>query len=193
MYSPNLIVLSYHQFTENQEQYQYSRTLSDFAADLGSIKYDWVTIDDGRVSIMEACRIMRKRNIRAKLFICTSLVGLDGYCTWNDLGKLSAHHDIENHSHIHKKHTEMEYGDAISSIQQAQSEIEKELLVIPRYFVPPYNTFTSKIEVAALKLGLQLVKNRITILNDTVVHADGLMENIIVGSGPKGDIKLSAI
>jgi peptidoglycan/xylan/chitin deacetylase (PgdA/CDA1 family) len=189
MFTPQLIVLSYHDFTNLPDEYQFSRTYEQFEQDLAKIRYDWITIDDARESIVRACEILRRRNIRAKLFVSTSLVDCVGYCSWKDIKKLSAHHDIENHSHLHKKHTEFAEAIASDSIELASQKIEAVTGRRPSFFVPPYNTFNSRVERIANIFGLQLVKNRITILNDTEIINERELNNVMVGSGGKINYK----
>lgn len=163
----DLIVLSYHRFVEEPSDYRFSRTYAQFGQDISKMRYDWITIDDGMSCMIKACEMLRYCNIRAKLFICTSLVGLPGYCTWGELKELSKYHDIENHSHIHKVHTRWPFDEVYKSIEFANDLILQYIGRKPRYFVPPYNTFgDDTVEVCRL-LDLTLVGNRINILNIT--------------------------
>lgn len=165
MFNCDLIVLSYHRFVEEESDYVFSRTYKQFAHDLGTKDFDWITIDDGHQSQMKACEMMREKNIRAKLFISTALVGQKGYCTWDELWKLSRHHDIGNHSHDHVKLTELPAEEAYAQIEKANLLIKHHIGIMPRYFVPPWNQFNPVIENLARSQGLVLVKNRINILN----------------------------
>lgn len=167
MFNCNLVVLSYHQFVVNESAYVFSRTLNQFEHDIRKKVFDWVTIDDGRACTIEACALLQQYNIRAKLFIATSLVGTPGYCNWDDLKALSKFHDIENHSNYHKDHTQVVYERQIESIDIAQKQITQYIGKPPRYFVPPYNKYNPDTEMAALTLGLVLIKNRITITKDS--------------------------
>lgn len=108
---------------------------------------------------------MREQNIRAKIFACTDLIGQPGYCTWDDLRRLSKFHDIENHGAVHKDHSLAKYEKQFESIEQAQKRITRYTGKSPRYFVPPYNQYNADTEMAALKLGLILVKDRVNVLN----------------------------
>lgn len=167
MYNCNLIVLSYHRFTAEDHPYPFSRTYKQFRNDLQTKDFDWITIDDGHASIIKACKMMQDSNIRAKLFIATSLIGAPGYCTWDDLWKLSKFHDIENHSHNHQILTELDSKTIYWNISKAVREIKRHIRVRPRYFVPPYNTADSRVESIVRHLGLQMVKDRIDIRNDS--------------------------
>lgn len=163
----NLTILSYHKFTEKYDSYPFSRTWDQFTHDLQKKIYDWITIDDGMKSMIFACDILRQHNVRAKLFICTSLIGTYGYCTWDELKFLSKFHDIENHSSKHEYLTKLEPVDQYVEILGAQHLIEKHIGRSPRYFVPPYNTFNDATEQACTGVGLVMLKDRITIKNDS--------------------------
>lgn len=167
MQHPNLIILSYHIFTEEFSDYRFSRTFEQFQHDLRKKVYDWITIDDGRKCTIEACEMMYKHNVRAKLFVCTSLVGQEGYCTWEDLKELSWHHDIENHSHVHDWHGKKDYGWQLENISTAQKLITQNIGKAPRYFVGPFNSFNKDTEKICSELGLVNVHGRINILNIT--------------------------
>lgn len=167
MFNVDLIVLSYHRFVEEPSDYRFSRTYDQFGQDISKAVYDWITIDDGMSCMIKACVMLRYCNIRAKLFVCTSLVGMPGYCTWDELKELSKYHDIENHGHVHEYHTKMEPAAAVESISQANTLIRENVGRAPRYFVPPYNALNSYVKWAAKEFGLILVANRINILNIT--------------------------
>jgi peptidoglycan/xylan/chitin deacetylase (PgdA/CDA1 family) len=167
MFNVDLIVLSYHRFVEQESDYRFSRTYSQFGQDISKIVYDWITIDDGMRCMIKACDMLRYCNIRAKLFICTGLVGQPGYCTWDELKELSKYHDIENHSHIHKIHSRWPNEEIFKSIETASDLILKHIGRKPRYFVPPYNTFDDDTLGICQDLELTLVRNRINILNIT--------------------------
>ena len=104
-------------------------------------------------------------NVRAKIFVCTSLVGTEGYCTWKQLRSLSHFHDIENHSHIHKDHSSMGYDAQFESINKAQWLIGKNIGRKPRLFVAPYNQYNANTNKIARQLKLTCVKGRETVLN----------------------------
>lgn len=161
----NLIVLSYHRFVKEESEYRFSRTYEQFAHDIRKKVYDWITIDDGMSCMIEACTMLRELNIRAKLFICTSLVGTKGYCTWEQIKELSKYHDIENHAHVHKDHSKASYEKQFESIKQAQDLITEKIGKPPRYFVAPYNQYNANTEMAALALNLIAVRDRENILN----------------------------
>lgn len=163
----NLIVLSYHRFTDESHPYAFSRTYDQFEYDVNKKCYDWITIDDGHASIIKACDIMRAANVRAKLFIPTSLVGTPGYCNWEDLIKLSRYHDIENHSHLHIRLPELPRSIIWESMSMAHGMITENIKRAPRYFVPPYNQFDERIDEMANDLELSPLKDRITIKNDS--------------------------
>ncbi len=164
-FNADLIVLSYHQFVDQHSEYRFSRTYDQFGHDISKKAYDWITIDDGMVCMVRACDMLRYCNIRAKLFICTSLVGQKGYCTWPQIKELSKYHDIENHGHVHEYHDKMVFGDAFDSIHHAQDLIYQNIGHVSRYFVPPYNSSNIHIEKICKSIGLTVVKNRVNILN----------------------------
>jgi len=163
----DLTILSYHKFTEKPDEYPFSRTYDQFTHDLEKKIFDWVTIDDGMRCLIKACEIMRTFNIRAKLFICTSLVGKAGYCNWDELKWLSKFHDIENHSFGHHYFTHMTGTDQYEEIRSAQQDIIEHNIKPPRFFVPPYNTFNEITEQVCEQLDLILLKDRITIKNNS--------------------------
>jgi peptidoglycan/xylan/chitin deacetylase (PgdA/CDA1 family) len=167
MFNCNLILLSYHRFTAEDNEYPFSRTYKQFRSDIETKDFDWITIDDGHKSQIKACKMMQDKNIRAKLFTTVSLVGTTGYCSWDDLWKLSKFHDISNHATDHVKLTELATEDIYKSLEHANMEIKKMIGVVPRFFVPPYNTFDYRVEIIAKELGLVLVKDRINITNNS--------------------------
>lgn len=168
MFNCNLIVLSYHRFTNHPDDYIYSRTYDQFANDLSTMEFDWITIDDGHESMMQACKIMAEKNIRAKLFISSSLIGTEGYCSWDQIKELSIFHDIENHSHNHERLTWLKDIKAIyENIWTCSVKIDLCTGRKPRYFVPPWNQADDRVQDCAERNDLILVKNRIDILNCT--------------------------
>lgn len=167
MFNCNLIVLSYHSFTETPSDYQFSRTYKQFRVDLRQKDYDWITIDDGYKNIIHACDILRENNVRAKIFISTGLVATEKYCTWDDIGRIALYHDIENHSHFHKRLTWLTQVDIEENIRMASELIKVHTGRMPRYFAPPFNTSNKNIETIAGIHGMTLVRNRIEILNST--------------------------
>lgn len=160
-----MIILSYHVFTVSPKEYEFSRTYKQFVNDLETKIFDLVTIDDARRCMIRACHILKKKNFRAKLFIPTSLVGTPGYCTWDQLRKLSKYHDIENHSHSHENLTELDNDTIFHNIHKASLIIEKETGKAPRYFVPPFNKTNKHVDNIAEKLELQILKDRIDMTN----------------------------
>jgi hypothetical protein len=165
MFNCNLIVLSYHRFVDKESDYRFSRTYDQFGHDISKKVYDWITIDDGMRCLIKACEMLRYCNIRAKLFICTGLVGQPGYCNWDELRELSKYHDIENHGHVHEWHSKLSPTDIYNSIATAKGQIYTQIHRVPRYFVPPYNNFDRRVQATCKQLDLILVKNRETILN----------------------------
>lgn len=161
----DLLVLSYHKFVDQVSDYRFSRTYDQFGHDISKKVYDWITIDDGMSCMIKACDMLRYCNIRAKLFICTGLVGQPGYCTWDELRELSKYHDIENHGHIHEWHSKLTTSKIMESISQASAAIKDHIGRAPRYFVPPYNDFDNRVQLICNSIHLVLVKNRQTILN----------------------------
>ena len=168
MTNVNLIVLSYHRFGEGESDYPFSRTYKQFQHDIGTRDFDWITIDDGSSCMIKACKMMEDKNMRAKLFISTSLIGQRGYCNWDDVWKLSRKHDIENHSHRHIRLTDLGSEEEImDEIKKAQQLIKDKVGRWPRYFVAPWNQYDMRVENSAFKLGLQLLQNRVNIKNDS--------------------------
>lgn len=163
----NLIVLSYHTFSEGPNDYPFNRTYGQFMNDLKMKDFDWITIDDAHESITQACYILSARNIRAKIFVPTSLVGQPGYCTWDELKALSYQHDICNHSHEHVKLTELQAADVVRNIAKASSLIRENIGYPPRWFVPPFNQTNEYIEHTATEMGMQTLKNRTEIKKDS--------------------------
>jgi peptidoglycan/xylan/chitin deacetylase (PgdA/CDA1 family) len=167
MATQNLIVLSYHQFTPEDNPYAFSRTYKQFQNDLNTKDFDWITMDDGHQSIIKACKMMEAKNMRAKIFVSSSLIGMEGYCTWDDLWRLAKCHDIENHSHVHVKLTTLKADEIYTQIKMCNDEIKKHIGRTPRYFVAPWNQYDDRIIKIATHLGLQIVKDRTDIRNDS--------------------------
>jgi len=159
------IILSYHKFVEQESDYRFSRTYDQFYHDIRKKRYDVITIDDGMICQIKACRMLQAYKIRARLFICTSLIGHDGYCSWSQIKELSRHHDIENHSHFHKDHSQITYQSQLSSIKKAQDLIYKHIGKWPWLFVAPYNQYNKDTDRITKDMGLTCVKGRETVLN----------------------------
>jgi len=167
MVHKQLIILSYHRFTELFDDYPFSRTYEQFWHDIRKKTYDWITIDDGMACNVRACEMMREVNQRAKLFICSSLIGRPEYLTWDQIGQLSKHHDIECHSSIHVDHTKLEPKQVMNSIEECKTELTVRGYK-PRYFVAPYNLYNESVEAYARQLNLIPLIDRITIKNNTL-------------------------
>lgn len=165
METKKLVILSYHQFVKNEDPYPFSRTYDQFWHDIRKKVYDWITIDDGMACAYQACEMMREINQRAKLFICTGLVDKPGYLTWDQINKLSQHHDIENHGNIHLYHNKMHEDEVKLSIQKASDLIKVYTGKQPRYFVAPYNNYDHIVRQVAEANGLICLEDRITIKN----------------------------
>lgn len=159
------IILSYHRFVEQPSDYRFSRTYEQFSHDIDKKIYDLITIDDGMRCVIKACDMLRAANRRAKLFICTGLIGTPGYCTWEELRQLARFHDIENHANVHKDHSQVIYQLQYTSIKTAQDIITKEIGKAPRYFVAPYNRYNANTDMVATELNLITLKDRVDILN----------------------------
>lgn len=165
MTAADLIILSYHRFVDAESDYRFSRTYEQFRHDILKKVYDLITIDDGMICQIKACEMLRAENRRAKLFICTGLVGTKGYCSWDQLRELSKFHDIENHSSTHKDHSQASYTLQYKSVLEAQDKIAQAIGKAPRYFVAPYNQYNDATDMVVTELGLISLKGRENILN----------------------------
>ena len=145
----------------------FIRTYEQFAHDLKTKVFDWITIDDGHESINHIYHLLHACNHRAKMFIPTSLMDTPGYCSWKDLIQIADYHDIENHSHQHVNLQELSYKDVEYNIAMANEIIEKRLGRKPRYFVPPFNKWDANVKEICDKLELTIVTDRYDILNTT--------------------------
>lgn len=163
----NLHILSYHRFVESNDYYPFSRTYEQFWHDIRKKEFDMIAIDDGRKCQIKACEMMRELNIRAKLFVSTALIDTPGYCTWDDLRMLSEHHDIENHSHDHIYLTELTPAEVESQLIKSQALIEAAVNRKPRFFVAPWNQYNETVDKVVAANGLQSLKDRVNILNNT--------------------------
>lgn len=164
----NLIVLSYHEFYEEFDDYQFSRIYSKFRNDLETKIFDFITIDDAHYSSMKAFYMMKERNIRGLLFVPTALVSTsEKYLSWSQINQISKHHDIGNHSHRHIDLRNLTNDQIQEEILTANSLIEKHTGKRPRFFVPPFNKTNKHVDNIAEKLNLQIIRNRIDILNTT--------------------------
>lgn len=163
----NLIILSYHQFSDEYSDYSFSRMYARFREDLDNNVFDKISVDDAHWSSRKAFEMMRERNHRGILFVPTSLIGEDGYLTWKEVSTISEYHDIGNHSHNHVNLQSLSREQVQEEILTANSLIEKHTGKRPRFFVPPFNKYNNYIDNVAEKFGMQIIKNRIDILNDT--------------------------
>lgn len=163
----NLIILSYHQFTDDYNDYKFSRMYSRFREDLDTKVFDVVTVDDAHWSSRKAFEMMRDRNHRGILFVPTSLIGEDGYLTWKEISLISQFHEIGNHSHNHINLQKLSLAEVKDELIISNMLIEKHTGKKPRFFVPPFNKYNNYIDNVAEKFGMQIIKNRLDILNDT--------------------------
>lgn len=167
MHDSNLIILSYHRFDAEENEYPFSRTYKQFANDLVIKDFDWITMDDGFKSVIKACEMMRVKNFRAKLFISTALIGTGKYLDWDDIWKLSRYHDIENHSHEHLLLTQLQEEEVYRHLALANALIKEFTGRCPRYFVAPWNTYNDIVLKVAAEVGLQVVRGRVDIRNNS--------------------------
>lgn len=163
----NLTILSYHEFYAEPNEYAYSRTYSQFRADLDIKIFDLITVDDGHTGCLKAFEMMRMRNIRGVLFVPTSLMNQGKYLSWSQINRISKHHEIGNHSHHHVNLTELSNDQITEEILTSNMLIEKHTGKKPRFFVPPFNKSNKHVDNIADKFGLQIIKNRIDIINST--------------------------
>jgi len=167
MAKQDLIVLSYHQFFAEENLYPFSRTYKQFQHDLDHKDFDWITIDDGHHSVMKACKMMEEKNLRAKLFISTDLIGKDGYLTWDEVWTLSRKHDIECHSHKHIKLPEHPEKVIRQNLQKSYDLIYQHTGRRPRYFVAPWNQYNDMVIKICEEFKMQPVRDRTDIKNDS--------------------------
>lgn len=161
------IILSYHRFGEEYDDYPFSRTYEQFGHDLRKKIFDCVTIDDGHVSMIKACEIMREHNVRGKLFIPTALVGTEDYCSWEELKILSEWHCIEPHCHTHERLDKLSYFEVFANIQTAIGLIDIHLNKKARFFASPWNQYSDEVRQVCDDLGLIIMDGRIDIKNDS--------------------------
>lgn len=164
----NLTILSYHEFYNEENEYTYSRTFKQFKNDLDTKVFDLITFDDGHIGCLKACEMMRMNNIRAMLFIPTFLMGRNKYLSWPQINYLSRFHTIGNHSHHHVNLTELTNDQITEEVLTANMIIEKHTGKCPRFFVPPFNKSNKHVDNIAEKLGLQIIKNRVDVLNTSI-------------------------
>lgn len=164
----NLIILSYHEFNNEPNPYTFSRSYAQFREDLDTKIFDLITIDDAHHSQLKAFEMMRQRNIRGMLFVPTSLVeSSEKYLTWAQIIYISRYHEIGNHSHHHVNLQELRPEQVQEEIITASMLIEKHVGRKPRFLVPPFNKSNRHVDNVAAKFGMQIVKDRETILNTT--------------------------
>lgn len=164
MFTADLTILSYHVFNDEPSEYRFSRTFDQFSHDIRKKVYDEIHIDDAKKCTIRACEILKSYNRRAKIFVCPSLIGTAGYCTWQDIVRLGEYHDIENHGFVHRDHSLMNYKEQQHSIATAQEVICSHVRP-PRFFIPPYNQFNQNTFKICQELKLTLVHSRVNILN----------------------------
>lgn len=160
-----MTILSYHKFVEQESDYRFSRTYEQFWHDFRKKKYDEIQIDDGMRCMIKACQMLTEYKIRAKLFICTGLIGTEGYCTYQELRELSLDHSIQNHSSLHIDHRNESYEFQKILIGTAQDKLIYEIAKRPTHFVPPYNWYNEDTYKVLAELKLIPVVNRVNVLN----------------------------
>ena len=164
-----LKVLSYHRFGEEPEAYQYSRTYRQFGGDLRSV-FDWLVFDDGLASQVEAAAMARERNVRVKLAVATDLLdSSDQYLTSDQVAELSNFHDIECHGASHCALADLSYTEVLADLERSVARITELTGRRPRYLIPPFNKESPPVHLAADKLELQVMSQRITIYKDTLL------------------------
>lgn len=161
------IILSYHRFGNEWDDYPFSRTYEQFYHDIEKKEFQTITIDDGHESMIKACEMMTAAGIRAMLFVPTALIGVKGYCTWEQLKELSELHYIESHGHEHVNLTLLPKYNLWLNLRRSIDLIEKKIGRTPTHFASPWNQYDEQVDQACKELNLIPVKNRIDIRNNT--------------------------
>lgn len=161
-----MIVLSYHRFFEEENEYRFSRTFQQFDHDVRKKEFSEINIDDGRLCSFQACEIAQSHGINVRVFISPSLIGTPGYLTWNLLRSIVKYgHTVENHSFYHENHIGKTYEWQKNSISHAQEIITNEIGISPSLFVAPFNSYDERTDQVISELGLIARKGRINVLN----------------------------
>jgi peptidoglycan/xylan/chitin deacetylase (PgdA/CDA1 family) len=156
-------ILSYHRFTHSSDPYPFSRTYPQFKNDINR-EFDLITMDDGWISQIRACEILRDKGIKPILAITTDFIEKEGYIDWEDLDYLYQFCEIANHSHSHPHLLELDECKVRWQIRKANKLLKKYQI---KYFIPPYNQTNEAIDLIAKEEGLSVLPDRITILNTT--------------------------
>lgn len=109
--------------------------LDEFAAVLGPQDFDAVmtgrrpappdavliTIDDGHASVAShALAALDRRGMKALLFVCSALVGNDGFMGWRHLAEATdAGHVVASHGHSHRSLGRLSFDEALHEVDEA--------------------------------------------------------------------------
>lgn len=156
-----MIIHEYHKFTEEPDEYQYSRTFQQFVSDLKRFKedglYHVIRFDDGHVSQLGALEIAREYGFNVAVGITTDFVGKEGYMTWEQVNSVRALHTLCNHSVSHQHMDDWTLDQVVSELNKASEAIEYHTGKIPRYYLPTYNLVNENIKMACEYLGLEVL------------------------------------
>jgi hypothetical protein len=101
-----------------------------------------LSFDDGHRSLLDhAVPVLKRLNIPAVFFVCTSWVGADSkFLTWEDLGKLKSQgFEIGSHTRTHANLVEAaRTGKLEEEIAGSKREIERQLRAACPYFAWPF-------------------------------------------------------
>lgn len=173
-----MTIYAYHRFSTGAaipKEDRYRRSERDFVADLQKIRPDdEIHIDDASISAYEiAVPALRRAMKRAVFFVPVANVGKPFFMTWDQIREVAKVHEIGNHSYEHIDLCTISLDAAAKNIRAAQLILEKEIGYAPKLFVPPYEACNQAIADCVLREGLHLVTGRVTVYNNTTLHADG--------------------
>jgi peptidoglycan/xylan/chitin deacetylase (PgdA/CDA1 family) len=104
---------------------------------------------------------------RVVVGITTDFIGKPGYMTWDDVRRISEHHEIANHSRAHEHLNDYSKIELIEELSGANSVIKREIGTCPRTYLPTYNYRSKLLDEVCYELDLAILDPVIIMYNKT--------------------------
>jgi peptidoglycan/xylan/chitin deacetylase (PgdA/CDA1 family) len=118
-----------------------------------------ITFDDGHQSNYTiAFPLLLQHHLLAEFYINTSLVGTQGYMSWDELNEMNAHGmSIQSHGHTHRYFSEMTDKDIFLELKTSKNLIETKLKNDVFVFSPPGGRVDQRVIRIAKSLGYKTI------------------------------------
>ena len=163
-----MIILEYHKFGVEVDEYPWSRTYQQFAEDLGK-PIDYIRMDDGWKSQIPACQMAKNMGHKVHLGITVDFIGRPDYMTWDDVMDLARDHIICNHTIYHNHLDDKTEEQIYNELRVANGVLAKISGQKILYYCPTYNFINDKIKRACKRLGLTILDPVLPVSNNMVL------------------------